>query len=71
MIRREYKTFGFCFGLGGGAKGFKKAASQVGNTIATWRCIGGIDVAPAAARDFEQLVGVTCTVMELFTREMY
>jgi len=71
MIRREYKTFGFCCGLGGGAKGFKKAASQVGNMIATWKCIGGIDVDPAAARDFQQLVGVPCTVMDLFTREQY
>ena len=71
MIRREYKTFGFCCGLGGGAKGFKKAASQVGNMVATWKCIGGIDVDPAAARDFEQLVGAKCTVMDLFTRAMY
>jgi len=71
MIRREYKTFGFCCGLGGGAKGFKKAASQVGNMIATWKCIGGIDVDPAAARDFQKLVGVPCTVMDLFTREQY
>ncbi len=71
MIRREYKTFGFCCGLGGGAKGFKKAASQVGTMIATWRCIGGIDVDPAAARDFETLVGVPCTVMDLFTRQQY
>ncbi|MDW3683052.1 DNA cytosine methyltransferase [Cupriavidus sp. CV2] len=71
MIRREYKTFGFCCGLGGGAKGFRKAASQVGNLVATWKCIGGIDVDPAAARDFEQLVGVKCTVMDLFTRAMY
>ncbi|AOZ06745.1 DNA cytosine methyltransferase [Cupriavidus malaysiensis] len=71
MIRREYRTFGFCCGLGGGAKGFKKAASRVGNMIATWRCIGGIDVDPAAARDFEMLVGVPCTVMDLFTRQQY
>ncbi|XYI40139.1 hypothetical protein DAMDJJ_18595 [Cupriavidus necator] len=31
MIRRRYNTFGFCAGLGGGAKGFKKALSRVGN----------------------------------------
>lgn len=58
MIRREYRTFSFCCGLGGGAKGSKKAASQVGNMIATWKCIGGIDMDQAAARDFEKLVGV-------------
>ncbi|MHA7680126.1 hypothetical protein [Cupriavidus sp. PET2-C1] len=51
MIRRETKTFGFCCGLGGGAKGFKKAASRVGNMIAIWKCIGGIDADTAAARD--------------------
>ena len=71
MIRRKYTTFGMCSGLGGGAKGFKKAASQVGNMVATWRCLGGIDVDPAAARDFEKLVGVPCTVMDLFTHAMY
>lgn len=71
MVRRESTTFGMCSGLGGGAKGFKKAASRVGNMVATWRCLGGIDVDPAAARDFEQLVGVPCTVMDLFTRAMY
>ncbi|CAN0620462.1 DNA cytosine methyltransferase [Burkholderia multivorans] len=71
MIRREYNSFGFCCGLGGGAKGFKKAVARVGNMSATWRCIGGIDNDPAAARDFEQLVGTPCTVMDLFTREQY
>jgi len=71
MIRREYNSFGFCCGLGGGAKGFKKAVSRVGNMIGTWRCIGGIDNDPAAARDFETLVGVPCTVMDLFTREQH
>ncbi|HDR9029913.1 TPA: DNA cytosine methyltransferase [Burkholderia vietnamiensis] len=71
IIRREYNSFGFCSGLGGGAKGFTKARSHVGNMTATWRCIGGIDNDPAAARDFEKLVGTPCTVMDLFTREQY
>ncbi len=71
MIRREYNSFGFCSGLGGGAKGFKKAMSQVGTKTATWKCIGGIDNDAAAARDFRQLVGVPCTVMDLFTRQQY
>lgn len=71
MIRREYNSFGFCSGLGGGAKGFKKAVSQVGAKTATWKCIGGIDNDPAAARDFRKLVGVPCTVMDLFTRQQY
>ena len=71
IIRREYNSFGFCSGLGGGAKGFKKAMSQVGAKTATWKCIGGIDNDPAAARDFHKLVGVPCTVMDLFTRQQY
>ncbi|KVP48449.1 DNA methyltransferase [Burkholderia ubonensis] len=70
-MNREYNSFGFCCGLGGGAKGFTKAVSRVGNMTATWRCIGGIDNDPAAARDFEMLVGTPCTVMDLFTREQY
>ncbi|SEU36399.1 Site-specific DNA-cytosine methylase [Burkholderia cepacia] len=69
--QRVYNSFGFCCGLGGGAKGFTKATSHVGNMTATWRCIGGIDNDPAAARDFETLVGTPCTVMDLFTREQY
>lgn len=70
-VQRVYNSFGFCCGLGGGAKGFTKATSHVGNMTATWRCIGGIDNDPAAARDFETLVGTPCTVMDLFTREQY
>ncbi|KVR89532.1 DNA cytosine methyltransferase [Burkholderia vietnamiensis] len=71
MIRREYKVFTMCSGLGGGAKGFQEAMSQVGEKIATWRCIGGIDNDPAACRDFKSLVGVDCTLMDLFTRAQY
>ncbi|CAJ0710592.1 DNA cytosine methyltransferase [Ralstonia thomasii] len=71
IIRRVYNSFGMCSGLGGGAKGFKKAMSQVGAKTATWKCIGGIDNDPAAARDFHKLVGVPCTVMDLFTRQQY
>lgn len=70
-VQRVYNSFGFCCGLGGGAKGFTKAISHAGNMTATWRCIGGIDNDPAAGRDFGMLVGTPCTVMDLFTREQY
>ncbi|TCW78652.1 DNA cytosine methyltransferase [Burkholderia sp. SRS-46] len=70
-MSRTYNVFTMCSGLGGGAKGFQRALSRVGNMTATWRCIGGIDNDPAAARDFEKLVGTPCTVMDLFTREQY
>lgn len=71
MIRREYNVFTMCSGLGGGAKGFQEAVSIVGTKTATWRCIGGIDNDAAACRDFKSLVGVDCTLMDLFTREQY
>jgi site-specific DNA-cytosine methylase len=71
MIRREFNCFTMCSGLGGGAKGFRKAMSRVGNKLATWKCIGGIDNDSAAARDFKRLVGTECTVRDLFTRKQY
>ncbi|KVD94687.1 DNA methyltransferase [Burkholderia stagnalis] len=70
-MSRTYNVFTMCSGLGGGAKGFQRALSRVGNMTAKWRCIGGIDNDPAACRDFLSLVGVPCTVMDLFTRAQY
>ncbi|HGO6073737.1 TPA: DNA cytosine methyltransferase [Burkholderia cepacia] len=69
--QRTYNVFTMCSGLGGGAKGFQRAMSRVGNMTATWRCIGGIDNDAAACRDFKSLVGVECTNRDLFTREQY
>ncbi|KMJ53779.1 DNA methyltransferase [Vogesella sp. EB] len=60
----------FC-GLGGGAKGFNKAQPRVGNLQARFRCLGGIDVDAAAIRDFDRIVGVPGTVMDLFDRSQY
>ncbi len=57
--------------IGGGAKGFKKAQAIVGNMRATFRCIGSIDVDAAANRDFQRLVGVPATTLDLFDREQY
>ncbi|MDS0850089.1 DNA cytosine methyltransferase [Burkholderia cenocepacia] len=70
-INREYKVFGFCSGLGAGMKGFKKAVSRVGTMTGTWRVLGGIDNDPAACRDFRTIVGVPCTLIDLFTRNQY
>jgi site-specific DNA-cytosine methylase len=70
-VNRVYNCFTMCSGLGGGARGFRRAVSRVRNMKATWRCIGGIDNDPAAARDFRRLVGTDCTVMDLFTRQQY
>ncbi|WP_152480475.1 DNA cytosine methyltransferase [Pseudomonas veronii] len=71
MLKRIFKHFHFCCGLGGGAKGFNKAKPVVGNMQAEWQCIGGIDVDPAGLRDFQRLSGVPGTLMDLFTLSMY
>ncbi len=58
-------------GLGGGARGFNRASARVGDLTADFRCLGGIDVDPAAVRDFDRLAGVPGTVLDLFDREQY
>lgn len=58
-------------GLGAGAKGFNKGSARVGNMVARFRCLGGIDVDPAAVRDFGRLAGVPGTLLDLFDREQY
>lgn len=60
----------FC-GLGGGAKGFNAAQARVGTLRGQFRCLGGIDVDPAAIRDFERLSGAPGTCMDLFSRDQY
>ena len=71
MIKREYKHFGFCCGLGSGAAGFNDSHPVVGNMQASWRCLGGIDVDPAGLADFEKLTGTKGTLLDLFTRDQY
>jgi site-specific DNA-cytosine methylase len=68
---REIRHFHLFCGLGGGAKGFNKANPRVGNLVGRFRCLGGIDVDPAAVRDFGRLAGVPGTVMDLFARDQY
>jgi site-specific DNA-cytosine methylase len=69
---REILHFHFCCGLGGGKKGFNRARPQVGSMGGIMRCIGGIDVDPAAIRDFDRAgPGRPGTVMDLFTRGQY
>ena len=71
MLTKEIKHFHFCCGIGGAAKGFNKANPRVGVLAARFRCLGGVDVDPSAIRDFNRLVGVPGTVMDLFTRNQY
>jgi site-specific DNA-cytosine methylase len=67
----EIRHFHTYCGLGGGALGFNRGSARVGNLRARFRCIGGIDVSPAAIRDFERLSGARGTVLDLFDREQY
>lgn len=71
MTSIEIRHFHLFVGLGGGARGFNRASPRVGNLQATFRCIGGIDVDPAAIRDFDRLAGARGTVVDLFDREQY
>lgn len=68
---KEIRHFHFYCGLGGGALGFNRGRAKVGAMEAKFRCIGGIDVSPAAIRDFERLSGTRGTVIDLFDREQY
>lgn len=68
---REIRFFCVCGAIGGGALGFKRGHARVGNLQAKFRCIGSVDVNPAACRDFERLVGSKATVMDLFSRDQY
>ena len=67
----EIRHFHLFCGLGAGAKGFNRAQPRVGNLQARFRCLGGIDVDPAAVRDFKRLTGVDGTLLDLFDRDQY
>lgn len=67
----DIRHFHLFAGLGGGARGFNRGAARVGNMQARFRCIGGIDVDPAAMRDFQRLSGVPGTVLDMFDREQF
>ncbi|MBF0585020.1 MAG: DNA cytosine methyltransferase [Magnetococcales bacterium] len=60
----------FC-GIGGGALGFQQASPRIPGLRAEYRCLGGIDVDPAAVRDFTSLTGVDGTVLDLFDADQY
>lgn len=67
----EIRHFHLFAGLGGGARGFNRGEARVGQLHAKFRCIGGIDVDPAAMRDFQRLAGVPGTVLDMFDREQF
>ncbi len=71
MEQIEIRHFHLFCGLGGGAKGFNRGHARVGKLEAKFRCIGGVDVDPAAIRDFQRITGTKGTVLDLFDREQY
>ena len=68
---REIRHFHMACGLGGGAKGFNMATPRAGGLVGKMRCIGGVDVDPAAIRDFERASGTRGIVLDLFSRDQY
>lgn len=68
---REVKHFHLFCGLGAGAKGFNRGHARVGSLEARFRCIGGVDVDPAAIADFGRLTGTPGTVLDMFDRDQY
>lgn len=71
MTTVEIRHFHLFCGLGGGARGFNRGQARVGSMVARFRCLGGVDVSPAAIRDFERLAGVPGTCLDLFDRDQY
>lgn len=67
----EIRHFHLFAGLGGGALGFNRGRAELNGLRAKFRCIGGVDVMPAAIRDFEKLSGCRGTVLDMFDREQY
>lgn len=68
---REIRHFHMCGAIGGSAKGFNAGKARVGNLVAKFRCLGSVDVDAAANRDFQRLVGVPATTLDLFDRYQY
>ncbi|MGM0783849.1 MAG: DNA cytosine methyltransferase [Pseudomonadota bacterium] len=71
LEQREVKHFHLFCGLGAGAKGFNRGHARVGSMEARFRCIGGVDVDPAAIADFGRLTGTPGTALDMFDRDQY
>lgn len=71
LLETEYTHFHLCCGSGSGAAGFNDATAVMGKLFGKFRCLGGIDVDPAACIDFEQLAGVKATLLDLMDEQQY
>lgn len=66
LALREFTHFHLAGGSGLGARGFNEASVRVGSIEGRLRCLGSVDVDPAACRDFERMTGVKATCLDLF-----
>lgn len=71
LIPVEFRHFHLCSGSGSGAAGFNDGSARLGNLVVTPRCIGGIDVDPAACIDFAEATGAKPTCLDLFDEQQY
>lgn len=69
----RYEATHFCLfaGMGGLSLGLSRGCARIGQASMRLRCLGGVDVWPAAMRDFSALTGSPGTVLDLFAREDY
>lgn len=70
-MKETIKHFHLFCGIGGGALGFNRGEARVGSMEADPECLGGVDVVPAAIKDFTCLTGAKGTVLDLFDRQQY
>lgn len=71
MTQTEIAHFHLFAGAGSGAAGMQEARPEIPGMVGRMVCLGGIDVDPAGAADFQRFTGVRCTVRDLFNRDQY
>lgn len=71
MAKSRINHFGVFSGSGIGAAGMQDAKPSIPGLEGEMVCLGGIDVDPAGAADFEKFTGVRCTVRDMFSRNQY
>ncbi len=69
--RQEFTVFHLFSGIGGGALGFQESRFHHRGVQGSFVTLGGIDVDPDACKDFEMLIGVPATCLDLFSASQY
>lgn len=70
-VEAEIRHFHMFCGIGGGGRGFNRGHARLGQLVARYRCIGGIDVSASAVAAFERGTGARGTALDLFDVEQY